>query len=134
MTRAASRVRIEVLVLDADPGRDASAEPPPRPVPQQRHATHTVTTVQASRSYGVVFPTCMAPRKTGAMATASAAITRAARPPSKSAASRAASTTITPRASAGRIRIAVAFTPNRSVVRASSTASGGWSTYPNARW
>lgn len=30
--------------------------------------------------------------------------------------------------------MAVGFTPNKSVVRASSTASGGWSTYPNARW
>ena len=134
MTRAASRIRI----------RYSSSMPIPAATPAPSHhrgrsrssavAAHTVTTVQASMSYGVVFPTCMAPRKTGAMATASAAITRAARPPSKSAAIRAASTTIAPPASAGRIRIAVGFTPNRSEVRASSTASGGWSTYPNARW
>jgi hypothetical protein len=66
MTRAASRIRI----------RYSSSMPIPAATPAPSHhrgrsrssamAAHTVTTVQASRSYGVVFPTCMAPRKTGA--------------------------------------------------------------------
>src|SRR5215831_19135372 len=71
---------------------------------------------------------------TGAHAVPSAASTRPPRPAPNSAASLAAITTIAPPASAGRIRIAVGLVPKMSVVRASSTASGGWSTYPNARW
>ncbi len=51
-----------------------------------------------------------------------------ARPAPNSAASLAAMSTTAPPASAGRIRIAVGLTPNRSVARLSSGASGGWST------
>jgi len=82
----------------------------------------------------VVLPMCVAPRITPAVAMASAARACPPRRAPNSAASLAAMTTMTPPASAGRIRIAVGFTPKMSVVRASSTASGGWSTYPNERW
>jgi hypothetical protein len=64
----------------------------------------------------------------------SAAITCPARAAPKTAASLAVRTTIAAPASAGMIRIAAGRTPRMSVVRASSTASGGWSTQPNAGW
>ena len=66
-----------------------------------------------------------APISTGAHAIPSAASTRPVRLAPNSAASRAAITMITPAASAGRILIAVGLVPKMSVVRASSTASGG---------
>ena len=90
--------------------------------------THSSTTVQASRSSGVVLPTCTAPRKTGAQAVTRAASTRPRRPAPNSAASLAAITTMAPPHSAGMILIAVGLTPSRSVMRVSSGASGGWST------